>query len=703
MAAVQQFLQTLARAVHQFHTYPSASPLCTGAVHECHAALQSLGGRERLSFRVVGDELFVDEIGIGGGAIEHELVRRLHRAQVAAIDLNKTATFRDLSRFCTELATCPDPVRGAATLAELMAEHGVQAVTVRMAPRPEVVEVGAPSPERRQLVEHEQARRQSLFEAGGPVQHLYPPDKGWVRLDPATGPSRVSLVDLAVLLDSPAEIAAVLMLLTDEEPSGSETGEAAFEQKFADVAALFSALDPRLARVMFAKLSRAVLDLGEEQRKRLLQRTILPGLLDGRVEGSILTQFPDLELAEALCLLLDLETAAPELILTALDRLDIASERRETLLPAIEARLRSGVRPASEGNVEAGLDEYARRLLSIKQHEDRNFAEFAAFDLSIGDQTLLGVAALRMSIDEQDIDVPLRSLFNLARLHRNPDSVSSLVDVALARLGAGERNRQWSRLTDWIKRFRVLAEEIQSSRPDVAQAIYQVLTRFWTSSRVTALAELLCSGREGAAAARAVLEAVGVTIVPSLLDTLDEVGTDTRVRSLTELLCERATDFAPAVAAELGRRGTTATRAIIRVLAYAGPGYESILAETIAAGDEQIGRDALRALAQIGTARAAGAVAALLEAGPPWARSAAERALSQFPPATASPQLRRLLGRREFVLRYPDVSERLLERAVSANRDDMEPVLARLAPLRFRFWNRPIVRLARRARDLRHR
>ena len=43
--------------------------------------------------------------------------------------------------------------------------------------------------------------------------------------------------------------------------------------KFIDVAMLFASLDPRLARVMFSKLARAVLDLEPNRRTELLQRT----------------------------------------------------------------------------------------------------------------------------------------------------------------------------------------------------------------------------------------------------------------------------------------------------------------------------------------------------------------------------------------------------------------------------------------------
>src|SRR5205814_4141049 len=81
-SAVEEFLQLLARAVRQFHTYPATSPLCTDAIAACHKLFATLD-RERLELRVTPHEFMLDEAGIGARTIvEHELVRRLHHARV---------------------------------------------------------------------------------------------------------------------------------------------------------------------------------------------------------------------------------------------------------------------------------------------------------------------------------------------------------------------------------------------------------------------------------------------------------------------------------------------------------------------------------------------------------------------------------------------------------------------------------------------
>ena len=296
--------------------------------------------------RVTPTELIVDEIGVGAGTIiEQELVRRLHRAHIAAIDFDRIASARDFSRFCADIVSSEGLVKTKTSFAEQLTEHGVETIVPHMAHRPEVLDVGAPAPSLCTLVDHERRRRESLFEGGAPVNHLYPPDKGWVRLDPAAQFDTVSLVDLAVLVDDPAEVATILLRLTDDDPAdplGAAARGTALEQKFSDVTTLFASLDPRLARVMFGRLARAVLELEPARRTALLQRTILPGLLDGRADGNVLRDFPDVDLAESLCLLLELETAAPEVLTAALNRLDLPAERRETVVPLIDAKLRAG-------------------------------------------------------------------------------------------------------------------------------------------------------------------------------------------------------------------------------------------------------------------------------------------------------------------------------------------------------------------------
>jgi hypothetical protein len=702
--AIEEFLQLLARAVRQFRTYPSSSPLCADAIAACHKGFASLDGRDRLEFRVVPRELIIDEIGIGAGTIvEHELVRRLHRTHIAALDIDRGVSARDLSRFCSDLVQCDGLAKTKTTLVELLAEHGVDTIVPRLARRPEVLDVGAPLAPLLHLVEHERVRRQEAIGTGGPVSHLYPPDKGWVRLDPAVALDTISLVDLAVLVDDPGELATMLLRLTDDDPVGPEAEKAALEHKFTDVATLFASLDPRLAQVMFVKLARAVLNLQPDRRKNLLQRTILPGLLDGRVVGGVLRDFPDLDLAEALCLLLDLETAAPEVLTTAFRRLDLTPERRQTVVPLLEARLRGveGPERADADTRESGVDRYARRLIRIDALAGKSFAEFAAFDLSIDGQTQATITRIRDAVGSTDVpDEQLPFLLHLVRLEPNRSLVEAFLRQVLARFAELAQSPRRQDLAVWGGRYRQLAETLQESRPDVADAISQALRAFCTPQRAAALADLYGTDADGRADVDALVEAFGSALAPAFVALLDDPASQSKTRVIVPLMCKHAVGLAPGLVAEIGRSGVAATLAVAKVLGFAGPGYERALGELLEQPDQPTGREAFRALARLGTAEAAAIVSARLRKGDSWVQSAAEEALWHFPPEQTAALLRDVLGRREFVLHHPDIASRLIDRATQSGTVGLQTELVGLVPLRFRFWSPALVRVALKARVL---
>lgn len=705
LAAIEDFLQLLARAVRQFHTYPATSPMCTDAVAACHKVFASLDRQDRLEFRVTPRELILDEIGLGAGTVvEHELTRRLHRARVAALDIDRGASSRDFVRFCGDVVRLDDLTKTKTSFAELLAEHGVQAIMPRAAHRPEVLELGAPPAPLADLVERERHRKQAVGVSGGPVTYLYPPEKGWIRLDPTSRFEAISLIDLAILVEDPGDLATMLLRLTDDDPAGPEAREAALEQKFTDVATLFSALDPRLARAMFEKLARAVLELEPERRQDLLRRTILPGLLDGRAEGTVLRDFPDADLAESLCLLLELETAAPEVLTAALDRLELPQERRETVSPLIDERLRGDRRggTASSRDKEAGLERFARELIRIDAKAGRSFAEYAAFDLSIDDRvasTLAGVAGVIQATDLPSAQ--LRCLWSLVRLEPNPTVVDTLLRPALGLFTDLERLERWHDLAVLVSDYWHLSNDLREARPDVADAIVNALATFCGPDRVLTLVGLYGRDAEGREIASALTQAFGIALVPGLVTLIENPAVQGRTRSLVPLMCEHASLLAPALVAEIGHCGVAGTRAILRVLGFAGAGYETTVAAGLEHRDEQTGREALRALARIGTPLAASLVVLQLRNGSAWSRNAAEEALWHFTPAQTAMQVRELLASRDFVLKNPHIVTRLLDRAAQAGTEGLDHVLAELEQFRFRFWQPGLMRIALKAKELR--
>ncbi len=704
--ATESVLHLLARAVRQFHTYPATSAMCVDAVAACHQAIASLEGGDHVALRVAAHEFFHDNTAIGAGTIiEQELVHRLHRARVAAVDISRAVSKRDLSRFCSDLMRVPESGEAEVPLADMLAEHGVETIVARMAERPEILDLGAPAAPLRDLVDHERQRHEPM--PAGEAAHLYPPGKGWARLDPTASLDSVSLVDLAVLVNDPSHLAEMLLRLAEDEPAGPEAKETALERKFSDVATLISALDPRLARHMFGKLARAVLDLEPERRQALLRRTILPGLLEGRVDGTVLQDFPDPDLAESLCLLLDLETAGPSVLSAALDRMDLTPERRQAMVPLLEERVEArGRRQAGRTEqaaqaADTAVDRYARERFKIDPNADTSFAEFTAFDLSMDEQATALLERVRDDASSDDQRrAQLRCLSSLIRLEPNPGDVEAFLAQWTTLVADMERESCWQDVAAAIGEQRREADTLRQQRPDVADAIGTALAAYCTRERMAALLDLHAAGEQSRPLAASLLDAYGSAAVPACIALLEEATDSGRERLIVQLLSERATLVAPELAARLGDVGVGAVRSIVRVLGAAGAGYETAIAAQFKRRDEQTIREALRSLAQIGSAQAASYIASQLEHPATAVRQAAEQALFHLPPPRVQAPLRELLAKRDFVVRNPELATRMLDRAAQTGVGGLDAALAALAPLRFRFWAPAVAGVGRKARKL---
>ena len=416
----------------------------------------------------------------------------------------------------------------------------------------------------------------------------------------------------------------------------------------------------------------------------------------------MLSEFPEVDLADALCLLLDLETAAPELLSAALDRLNLSPDRREAIAPLIEANLRSGGRAASDRRFDAGLEHYAGALVRVDTATGQSFAEYAAFDLSMNDETRGALAGVRDTIAVTDpVDAQLACLTGLLQLEPNPSAAAAFVDRALPLLRTLAHAQRWEQLSVWIARVRDLAASLQAARPEIAASMRELLVRLCHRQVVVQLADRCAAGEDGRGSGRLVVAALGRAIVPAWLAAFESAHDRPRLRPLSAVMAERARELGPAVAKRLPQCSPDAARAAVALLGFAGGGYEKVIADQLPRGDERTFREALHALARIGTAQAATVVADQVERAPAAAAAAlAEDALWKLPPAVAMVKARELLGRREFVTSRPQVAARLLDRASRTMSDDFGPVLEGLARLRYHFWDPAVMRVAARAREL---
>src|SRR5688572_18373622 len=265
---LEEFLQSLARAVRQFHTYPATSPRCVDAIDACHRALPAVE-LERIVCVVSPHALLIEGTMRGTGTlVEHELARRMYDARIQTIDLDRTASRRDLEVFCTQLVV----IDATASLADRLREHGVDRIVAGAGYRPEVMPLEA-SPAASRAIEQERRQREAQ-PAAGRAAHLFPPDKGWMRVDPGLSVGAVSLHDLALLVEDPLTLASMLSRLAGDSPDAAVAPGDALEQRFGDVTTLLTSLEPQVARARFARLASTVLALNPPQRRRLLSSTV---------------------------------------------------------------------------------------------------------------------------------------------------------------------------------------------------------------------------------------------------------------------------------------------------------------------------------------------------------------------------------------------------------------------------------------------
>ncbi len=697
--AIVEFLQLLARAARQFRTYPATSTLCTEAIDACHRAFVALAIDEPLLVRLTSQQLLVfDEPIATDTAIEQELRRPLYAGRVGSIEFERGASARDWTHFCALVAMIRRTAREGPTFAERLMDAGVSAIVPRMTPRPEVLRlVDSPAPVRH-LLNAERAR-QAAATTTAPAQYLYPPDKGWVRLDPTAEDGSISLTDLTVLVNDPASLASMLARLVDEAVEDGNAAEP-LRDRYDDVVTLIGSLEPRLARVLLTKLARSVLDLDVERRRALLRRSILPHLLDGRADAeAVLTEFPDVDLADALGLLFDLEMASPQLLPLALDQLRLPADRRARVVPLVETALGSRSPRAGDRWAAAGFDDQARRLTQVDGASPRRFVEFTAFDLSIDEATRAALAEARDAVGEGDpTEAWLSCVLRLTRIEPNPTAVAALLARAVPVVQGFVRHDRWQDAARWLSRIADVASQVDTSRPDVAAAVRDALARFCDRETLLRLAAL-CGTETGKAYAPLLVAALGRSVVPAWLDALASPPHRAVAIRLRPVLCECAVMTASSIAARLPQLRSDVAVAAVGVLGFAGGGYEDAIAATIDGEDEALAREALRALARIASPKAATLIAAHVENGGAI-QPVAEEALWRLPAPLALTRARELLARRDFVGRYPHAAARLLERAAHGGDAALEPILETLAPLRFHFWNPAVARVGARARDL---
>jgi hypothetical protein len=691
---VDEFLHTLARAIRQFHTYPATSPHCVEAAEESRRVLHLIIA-ESLVCVVRPRELLVDGRAIGRDSpVEHELARRLYESRCATIVIDRSATARELARLCVELAT-PRDRRETPSLHERLRTHGVERITVSAACEPVLFDIESTA---QVATVVEQERRQQQFDPGeGRVAHLYPADKGWLRVDPAVTLNQVTLSGLARLVEDPASLAGMLARLAGDAADAPSSPADALEQRCEDVARLYSSLDPAVARARFARLASAVLALESNRRRRLLTKKVLPGLVDGRPEGDLLRDFPDVDLADALSLLLDVETAAPELLTSAIDRLHLSPDRQGAMAPLLEERIRAHGSGSGAWRQDAVLRERTQQLIQIA-NGTASFHDFASVDLGTDQVTEEAIAGTNGAILGTNLaDAQLTCVSQLLALQVNASSIDGLVRQAVRLLGELERMQSLVELAAQFEMLQRTAAAARESRPTVAASITAAIEAFYTPVRFDRLVTLYQGDDEHRALAKRVVAAVGSGLTPAVVRAFDGRSDD---KAVSQFVYDHAATFAPAVGKLLDQLPVPQRIAAIRLLAAAGRGVESHVARQLTHQNEGVVREALAALGRIGSESAADFAIRHLQRIGVADIADADQLLGQFAPAILRHCLRSLLRQRQFVVDNPALILRLLQRIDRPEAVKLGDVLKPLTSFRWRFWNGSLMRVGRQASTL---
>jgi hypothetical protein len=503
------------------------------------------------------------------------------------------------------------------------------------------------------------------------------------------------------LLEDPAEVAVAMLRLADEDRAATIDRQTAFSEKFADLASLFASVEPQISRVLLGRLANSLLELDDSHRTALLRNTVLPGLLDATMDGALLASFPDIQLADALCLLLDLEAAAPAMLTTAIERLGLTTERRETLEPLLRERMRSSGAAGDDADPshDRAIDRFAKKLIELDPDKVRNYDEYAAFDLAVTDQTrdtLTGIVAGIAATDSSD--ARLETLVRLIRLEPIPSLVTTYLQQVASLLTALEQQQRWTTVAEWGDRLRLLDAELRPSRAEVADLIAAGLHGFWTLRRLMALADRYTNEPDGTIVANALVDGFGAALTAAIIAALDDANAARSAQALLPLLADHAATVAPMLVSRLTLAKGATRLEIIRILGMAGPAYTSKLASLLAHSDDETSREVLRALIRIGTAAAASAVARQIVTGRESSR--AVEALLQFPTTLAHARVRELLADRAFVMRQPVIAGQMIDVVAHGRKAELGPALKTMAALRFRFWNPALVHVARKATRL---
>ncbi len=674
----------LGRAVQQHRIYPASSPICRESVNECLSALDQLAS-EALELRVAPRKVFDGDEPLPSTAVFGELAERLFRADVEELRVSARTPPKELTRFCRQLATWDRRSERDESFAEVLGEQGVSSITARAADKLEVLEIGVISAERLARLGEEQRARPPADRAGEDDGR----PQAWIQVDTDCDVEAIDLVDLAFLVENQSDLAQVLYDIAEGGAQSASSSDA-LRESVAELIELYGSLSPRVAEKRFDDLARALMTLDPETRRALTQDVLMPDLLETGKAARLLQALPDEVVVEAIRTLEDLEIGAPGLVRLALDRLALTDERRETLARAVGASL-----GADHAKAESGSS--SESPLSADGSGGRDLREFTAHELAVDEETATELERIKTAlVATEEPVVWLRCCSNLVWHVRNPDHVEEILKgaketlVSLIRSDAGKA-------ADAVAALSLAGDAMREHRPEVGEAVDGLLLSVCTPSFLRTETEAWLDPEAPDPGGRDLLIALGTASIEAFVRFLEEEPSRAARRRVMDFMCENAHALAGGTLPYLNDERWTVVRNMVRIIGFTGPGHEAQLAPLVGHPEDRVAREALLALARIGSAEAAELVVGRLTDEDPSRRAMAEESIRTFPVEEGLRQTRRLLADRRFLRSYPELARGLVERFVASVDAEWEDVLSPIRLLRFRFWNRRRMALGRAA------
>jgi hypothetical protein len=368
-------------------------------------------------------------------------------------------------------------------------------------------------------------------------------------------------------------------------------------------------------------------------------------------------------------------------------KLDLPESRMTAIVGSVTDRLNNSSAASPESDSSMLSDDNAAHLLRAANDGDREFLAFRSFDLSIQDDASAALAESVRQIEEtDDVAVQLQCFADVLALSADTQVVSSILRKSRGLFHSLERRSDIALLAPWLARYARVGLSREATDPETAALIREALAEYLTPEFIHRVSRLEAppSGELPLVTIICGLKSIGVA---ALIDSL-QVESDRSARNrLLNSLAPRAPELADDLASYVGHSEWYVVRNVLMLLGHGGPGHEEAVARCIEHDDPRVVREALLALARIGSDGGAQLTAGALEGGPAAARRQAAEALWCYPPEVSNPLVRSALENRRLLREYPDLVRLLTEGAVRRDVPGLEEIFRRFRWSLLMIWN----------------